>query len=195
MTSVMSPSAAASSERILSAITDAPNRGAAADGSALPAVPAARRTASSRASQKSCASRWSRRTCTTASWSGRLSRPAQARNSDDFPLPAGAEMIVTFLAAASSRAARRSPRSISRGGAGATSQACLVSYACHHSLGEAVLAPSLLRSPKRIQPSGLGWLPDGRLLILSMRDASVLRVDPDGTVTKAADDLWFPTAA
>jgi sugar lactone lactonase YvrE len=96
------------------------------------------------------------------------------------------------------------------------------------------------------QPSGLGWLPDGRLLIVSMRDRKVLRremdgtlsvhadlgahatgytndlvmddqgrayvgnfgfdlmagdpidlaalhrVDPDGTVTQVADDLWFP---
>lgn len=95
------------------------------------------------------------------------------------------------------------------------------------------------------QPSGLGWLPDGRLLVVSMRDArilrreidgtlvthaelgdhvggypndmvvdeqgrcfvgnfgfdlmagdpvtpaSLLRVDPDGTVTVVADDLWF----
>jgi hypothetical protein len=40
-----------------------------------------------------------------------------------------------------------------------------------------------------LQPSGLGWLSDGRLLIVSMRDARVLRVDPDGTVTKAADDI------
>ncbi|MEU0545353.1 SMP-30/gluconolactonase/LRE family protein [Nocardia sp. NPDC005978] len=96
------------------------------------------------------------------------------------------------------------------------------------------------------RPSGLGWLPDGRLLIVSMRDrlllrrepegtlvthadlsghaighlndmavdrhgrayigsfgfdlgaaepprpASLLRADPDGTVTEVADDLWFP---
>jgi sugar lactone lactonase YvrE len=99
------------------------------------------------------------------------------------------------------------------------------------------------------QPSGLGWLPDGRLLIVSMRDgrllrretdgtlachadvsgyisghlndmvvdargrvfvgefgfdlmsgadltpAGLLRVDPDGTVTKVADDLWFPNGS
>ena len=99
------------------------------------------------------------------------------------------------------------------------------------------------------QPSGLGWLPDGRLLIVSMRDgrllrreadgtlachadlsgylggllndmvvdsqgrvfvgefgfdlmsgadlrpAGLLRVDPDGTVTKAADDMWFPNGS
>jgi sugar lactone lactonase YvrE len=99
------------------------------------------------------------------------------------------------------------------------------------------------------QPSGLGWLPDGRLLIVSMRDytllrreadgsltvhadlaehatgylndmvvdsqgrafvgnfgfdlmagdpvepTSVHRVDPDGRVTEAADDLWFPNGS
>jgi sugar lactone lactonase YvrE len=99
------------------------------------------------------------------------------------------------------------------------------------------------------QPSGLGWLPDGRLLIVSMRDgrllrretdgtlachadlsgyinghlndmvvdthgrafigefgfdlmggadfkpAGLLRVDPDGTVTKAAGDMWFPNGS
>ena len=99
------------------------------------------------------------------------------------------------------------------------------------------------------QPSGLGWLPDGRLLIVSMRDGrllrreadgtltchadlsgylggllndmvvdsqgrvfvgefgfdlmsgadlkpvGLLRVDPDGTVTKAAEDLWFPNGS
>jgi sugar lactone lactonase YvrE len=99
------------------------------------------------------------------------------------------------------------------------------------------------------QPSGLGWLPDGRLLIVSMRDgrllrretdgtlachadlsgyinghlndlvvdthgrafigefgfdlmggadfkaAGLLRVNPDGTVTKAAGDMWFPNGS
>src|ERR1700683_5210065 len=29
-------------------------------------------------------------------------------------------------------------------------------------------------------PSGLGWLPDGRLLIVSMTDRKLLRLDPDG---------------
>src|SRR5687767_13363048 len=29
-------------------------------------------------------------------------------------------------------------------------------------------------------PSGLGWLPDGRLLVVSMRDRKLLRLDPDG---------------
>lgn len=99
------------------------------------------------------------------------------------------------------------------------------------------------------QPSGLGWLPDGRLLVISMRDAKLLRreqdghlvvhadlephvaghpndmvvdgegrawvgnfgfdlmggaeiaptvllrVDPDGSVTQVADDLWFPNGS
>lgn len=30
------------------------------------------------------------------------------------------------------------------------------------------------------QPSGLGWLPDGRLLVVSMRKRQLLRLDPDG---------------
>ncbi|TDE37200.1 SMP-30/gluconolactonase/LRE family protein [Actinomadura sp. 6K520] len=37
------------------------------------------------------------------------------------------------------------------------------------------------------QPSGLGWLPDGRLLIVSMRDRKVLRREPDGTLAVHAD--------
>ena len=99
------------------------------------------------------------------------------------------------------------------------------------------------------RPSGLGWLPDGRLLVVSMRDRKILRreadgtmavhadlsshatghvndmvvdargrafagnfgfdlmggapletaslhrVDPDGTVTEAAADLWFPNGS
>ncbi len=99
------------------------------------------------------------------------------------------------------------------------------------------------------QPSGIGWLPDGRLLYVSMRDrkvmrlepdgasvehadvsayvgghpndmvvdaegraylgnfgfdlmagadietAALLRIDPDGTVTQVADDLWFPNGS
>jgi len=36
------------------------------------------------------------------------------------------------------------------------------------------------------QPSGLGWLPDGRLLVVSMTDRRLLRLDPDG-LTEAAD--------
>ena len=37
------------------------------------------------------------------------------------------------------------------------------------------------------QPSGLGWLPDGSLLIVSMTDHKVLRRAVDGTVTRHAD--------
>ena len=36
------------------------------------------------------------------------------------------------------------------------------------------------------QPSGLGWLPDGRLLVVSMRDRKLMRLDPSGLV-EAAD--------
>ena len=31
-------------------------------------------------------------------------------------------------------------------------------------------------------PSGLGWLPDGRLLVVSMQDRRLLRLDPKGLV-------------
>ncbi|MFD8725394.1 SMP-30/gluconolactonase/LRE family protein [Streptomyces sp. NPDC059629] len=37
------------------------------------------------------------------------------------------------------------------------------------------------------QPSGLGWLPDGRLLIVSMRDRKILRREADGTLVVHAD--------
>src|SRR3954465_8343627 len=37
------------------------------------------------------------------------------------------------------------------------------------------------------QPSGLGWLPDGDLLVVSMKDRRVLRRSPDGTLTEHAD--------
>lgn len=37
------------------------------------------------------------------------------------------------------------------------------------------------------QPSGLGWLPDGRLLIVSMRDRRILRRETDGTLATHAD--------
>jgi sugar lactone lactonase YvrE len=35
------------------------------------------------------------------------------------------------------------------------------------------------------QPSGLGWLPDGRLLVVSMHDRRLLRLDPGGLATVA----------
>jgi sugar lactone lactonase YvrE len=37
------------------------------------------------------------------------------------------------------------------------------------------------------QPSGLGWLPDGRMLIVSMKDRKVLRQEPGGTLVEHAD--------
>lgn len=37
------------------------------------------------------------------------------------------------------------------------------------------------------QPSGLGWLPDGRLLVVSMRDARLLRREADGTLVTHAE--------
>jgi len=35
------------------------------------------------------------------------------------------------------------------------------------------------------QPSGLGWLPDGRLLVVAMHRRQVLRIDPDGVSVHA----------
>ncbi len=37
------------------------------------------------------------------------------------------------------------------------------------------------------RPSGLGWLPDGRLVFVSMLDRRLLRVEPDGTTVVHAD--------
>lgn len=37
------------------------------------------------------------------------------------------------------------------------------------------------------QPSGLGWLPDGRLLVVSMRDRTILRRELDGELVVHAD--------
>jgi sugar lactone lactonase YvrE len=37
------------------------------------------------------------------------------------------------------------------------------------------------------QPSGLGWLPDGRALIVSMRDQRLLRLEPNGELVEHAD--------
>lgn len=37
------------------------------------------------------------------------------------------------------------------------------------------------------QPSGLGWLPDGRLLIVSMLDRKLLRQEPSGELVEHAD--------
>ena len=38
-----------------------------------------------------------------------------------------------------------------------------------------------------MQPSGLGWLPDGRLLVVSMADKRVLRREADGSLVTHAD--------
>lgn len=43
------------------------------------------------------------------------------------------------------------------------------------------------------QPAGLGWLPDGRLLVVSMRDRRILRREPDGTLVTHADLSGFAT--
>lgn len=37
------------------------------------------------------------------------------------------------------------------------------------------------------QPSGLGWLPDGRMLVVSMKDRKVLRMEADGKLVEHAD--------
>ncbi len=37
------------------------------------------------------------------------------------------------------------------------------------------------------KPSGLGWLPDGRLLVVSMTDRRILRLEADGTSSTHAD--------
>ncbi|SIO68070.1 SMP-30/gluconolactonase/LRE family protein [Paraburkholderia phenazinium] len=37
------------------------------------------------------------------------------------------------------------------------------------------------------QPSGLGWLPDGRMLVVSMRDLKLLRLEENGSLSVHAD--------
>lgn len=37
------------------------------------------------------------------------------------------------------------------------------------------------------EPSGLGWLPDGRLLVVAMETQRLLRVEPDGSLAEHAD--------
>jgi sugar lactone lactonase YvrE len=53
-----------------------------------------------------------------------------------------------------------------------------------------VLAVGMSGGPEVIcevpgQPSGLGWLPDGRMLVVSMKDRKLMRRDPDGLKTVA----------
>ena len=52
-----------------------------------------------------------------------------------------------------------------------------------------------LRTEARVptQPAGLGWLPDGRLLIVSMLDRAILRREPDGTLVTHADLTPYAT--
>ena len=40
-------------------------------------------------------------------------------------------------------------------------------------------AETIVEVPQR--PSGLGWLPDGRLLVVSMQDRRLMRLDPVGS--------------
>jgi sugar lactone lactonase YvrE len=37
------------------------------------------------------------------------------------------------------------------------------------------------------RPSGIGWLPDGRMIVVSMDDRRVVRLEPDGTLVEHAD--------
>ena len=37
------------------------------------------------------------------------------------------------------------------------------------------------------EPSGLGWLPDGRLLVVAMETQRLLRIEPDGSIVDHAD--------
>ncbi len=52
----------------------------------------------------------------------------------------------------------------------------------HDHAVKSVAAEGAIRTELEIddQPSGLGWLPDGRLLVVAMHRRQVLRVDPDG---------------
>jgi sugar lactone lactonase YvrE len=59
--------------------------------------------------------------------------------------------------------------------------------------GHEVLSVDLVGgTPTRVcevpgQPSGLGWLPDGRMLVVSMLDRAVWRLDPDRRMVRHAD--------
>lgn len=57
-------------------------------------------------------------------------------------------------------------------------------------VGEDGVARSVCEVPG--QPSGLGWLPDGRLLVVSMNDRKLLRLDADGLHTVAELSAWAP---
>jgi len=47
--------------------------------------------------------------------------------------------------------------------------------------------PEIVATIEDDYPSGLGWLPDGRLLVVSMHSQQLRRVEPDGTVVVHAD--------
>jgi sugar lactone lactonase YvrE len=61
----------------------------------------------------------------------------------------------------------------------------------HHVLAidEKGTAEEIMRVPQ--QPSGLGWLPDGSLIVASMRDHRLLRRRPNGEVSIHADVSEF----
>ncbi len=44
---------------------------------------------------------------------------------------------------------------------------------------------TVVKVPK--QPSGIGWLPDGRMLVVSMKDRRVMRMEGDGSLVEHAD--------
>lgn len=52
-------------------------------------------------------------------------------------------------------------------------------------LGDAGQAETILTLDD--EPSGLGWLPDGRLLVVSVRERKLLRREPDGRLALHAD--------
>jgi sugar lactone lactonase YvrE len=51
----------------------------------------------------------------------------------------------------------------------------------------AVGAPEVVAELTSDRPSGLGWLPDGRLLLVAMESRRLLRREPDGTLVEHAD--------
>jgi sugar lactone lactonase YvrE len=54
-----------------------------------------------------------------------------------------------------------------------------------HDAAETVATEVVVEVPQ--QPSGLGWLPDGRMLVVSMLDRRLLRQEPDGSLVEHAD--------
>lgn len=54
-----------------------------------------------------------------------------------------------------------------------------------YAVGEDGSSEEVMQVPQ--QPSGMGWLPDGSLLVVSMRDRTLLRRSPGGSVAVHAD--------